>query len=351
MDFVNNLFFGYLPYIAVAVFFVGVIYHCIVSDKTIHATSTIFLKKDGLMKWGSPMFHFGIIIVFFGHLFGLFTPMFIVEWFMPLETKRILAIIIGLAAAAVALAGLLMLLVRRFSSTRVAKSEQLNTKFVSFGTRVFTCLCTIISCIFQLGYQSYIMYKCSDEFIVVFLFGFLFANTLFLLAMVIKHFSCTLSNVENQMVAVLMMVLAAVIYSALNCVTVIYLSSDYSQYCTVIIILFVLTLNLVMVYGLIFLLFFITFSMFAMVEAIVRLIICKLKKACNIMKIEYNGYYYKAEAITEKSCAICLGEYEAKEVVCITKCSKSHVFHEECIVEWSHKQSICPVCRLPLSFI
>lgn len=140
MDFVNNLFFGYLPYIAVAVFFVGVIYHCIVSDKTIHATSTIFLKKDGLMKWGSPMFHFGIIIVFFGHLFGLFTPMFIVEWFMPLETKRILAIIIGLTAAAVALAGLLMLLVRRFSSTRVAKTSSFQDYFIVILILVQICL-------------------------------------------------------------------------------------------------------------------------------------------------------------------------------------------------------------------
>ncbi len=140
MDFVNNLFFGYLPYIAVAAFLVGVIYHCIVSDKTIHATSTIFLQKDNLIKWGSPMFHFGIIAVFFGHLFGLFTPMFVVEWIMPLETKRMLAIIIGLTAAAIALAGLLMLLIRRFTSTRVAKTSSFQDYFIVILILVQICL-------------------------------------------------------------------------------------------------------------------------------------------------------------------------------------------------------------------
>ena len=229
--------------------------------------------------------------------------------------------------------------------------EQLNAKFSLFGTRVFTCLCTIISCVCQLGYQSYIMYKCSDEFMVIFLFVFLAIATLLLLAMVSKHFSSVLSNVENKISTIFIMMLSAIVYCALNFVTVTYLSSDHPKYCINIIVFFVLTLNLVLVYGLISLIFSIGFLIFAMIEAIVRLIICKLKKACKIMKIEYNGYYYKAETITEKLCSICLGEYEAKEVVCITKCSKPHIFHEECIVEWSHKQSICPVCRSPLSFI
>lgn len=140
MDYVNSLFFGYLPYIAVTAFFIGVIYHCIVSDKTIHATSTIFLQKDFFMRFGSPMFHFGIILVFFGHIFGLFTPPFMVEWIMPLELKRMLAIIIGLSAGFIALLGLLMLCFRRFVSVRVRRTSSFQDWFIVFLIIVQICL-------------------------------------------------------------------------------------------------------------------------------------------------------------------------------------------------------------------
>ncbi|XP_051144198.1 RING-H2 finger protein ATL67-like [Andrographis paniculata] len=44
-------------------------------------------------------------------------------------------------------------------------------------------------------------------------------------------------------------------------------------------------------------------------------------------------------------CAICLSEYEEKEVVRIMpKCG--HSFHLSCIDTWLRKQSTCPVCRL-----
>ena len=123
MEYVNSLFLGYLPYIAVTAFFIGVIYHCFVSCKTVRATSTMFLDKDWLIKLGSPMFHFGIILVFFGHVFGLFTPPFIIEWFMPLEVKRMLVIAIGLCAGFFAFIGWSMIAIRKFVSNRVHKTR------------------------------------------------------------------------------------------------------------------------------------------------------------------------------------------------------------------------------------
>lgn len=132
MDYINSLFLGYLPYIAVTAFFIGVLYHCFVSGKNIRATSTIFLEKDWLIKWGSPLFHYGIILVFFGHVFGLFTPPFIIEWFMPLETKRMLAISIGLFAGFFAFIGLSMLCIRKFVSNRIHKTSSFQDYFIVF---------------------------------------------------------------------------------------------------------------------------------------------------------------------------------------------------------------------------
>ena len=46
MDYVNGLFLGYLPYIALTAFLIGVLYHFFVSNKTIHATSTQLDRKS-----------------------------------------------------------------------------------------------------------------------------------------------------------------------------------------------------------------------------------------------------------------------------------------------------------------
>ncbi|KAL7125837.1 hypothetical protein ABFS83_14G142900 [Erythranthe nasuta] len=49
----------------------------------------------------------------------------------------------------------------------------------------------------------------------------------------------------------------------------------------------------------------------------------------------------------DAQCAICLSEYQEKEVLRIMpKCG--HSFHLSCIDVWLRKQSTCPVCRLSL---
>ncbi|CAI9089159.1 OLC1v1023670C1 [Oldenlandia corymbosa var. corymbosa] len=47
-----------------------------------------------------------------------------------------------------------------------------------------------------------------------------------------------------------------------------------------------------------------------------------------------------------KRCAICLEDFEPKELVTVTPCN--HMFHEECIVPWVKNQGQCPVCRFAI---
>lgn len=49
----------------------------------------------------------------------------------------------------------------------------------------------------------------------------------------------------------------------------------------------------------------------------------------------------KQRDVTE--CAICLVDFEKTDMVSVTNCN--HVFHNECIQEWSHYKHDCPVCR------
>lgn len=48
----------------------------------------------------------------------------------------------------------------------------------------------------------------------------------------------------------------------------------------------------------------------------------------------------------EKNCAICLEDFEPRQMVTLTPCS--HMFHEECIVPWVINHGQCPVCRFAL---
>lgn len=48
----------------------------------------------------------------------------------------------------------------------------------------------------------------------------------------------------------------------------------------------------------------------------------------------------------DKRCAVCLDDFEPKEVVLLTPCS--HMFHEDCIVPWVKSHGKCPVCRFAI---
>ena len=47
-----------------------------------------------------------------------------------------------------------------------------------------------------------------------------------------------------------------------------------------------------------------------------------------------------------KNCAICLEEFEPRQMVMLTPCN--HMFHEECIVPWVKSHGQCPVCRFAI---
>ncbi|CAL5369177.1 unnamed protein product [Camellia sinensis] len=51
----------------------------------------------------------------------------------------------------------------------------------------------------------------------------------------------------------------------------------------------------------------------------------------------------KVEDEEGKRCAICLDDFEPKQLVTLTPCN--HMFHEECIVPWVKSYGQCPVCR------
>ncbi|MDL2059662.1 respiratory nitrate reductase subunit gamma [Mesosutterella sp. AGMB02718] len=115
-----TFFFAYYPYLAAGIFFCGLAWRLTHENRTVQALSTQFLSNDRSLRWGSNLFHFAVVGVFFGHIFGLLAPEPLYIWLISNETKRTLAVIMGGAAGLVAFIGIALLFVRRFTNERVA---------------------------------------------------------------------------------------------------------------------------------------------------------------------------------------------------------------------------------------
>ena len=115
--------FGIMPYIALTVLIVGSIARYERDPFTWKSSSSQLLRRKQLV-WGSILFHVGIITVFFGHLVGLFTPVWILDTFgVPYGLKQWMAVLIGGIAGIVALVGASMLLHRRLSDPRIRQTS------------------------------------------------------------------------------------------------------------------------------------------------------------------------------------------------------------------------------------
>jgi nitrate reductase gamma subunit len=121
---VNQVLFGIYPYLALAVFLLGSLIRYDREPYTWKSDSSELLRR-GQLRWGSNLFHLGILGIFFGHLFGLLTPLAV--WHalgVTAPQKQMLAIVAGGIAGAACLVGLLLLLHRRLTVARVRATSR-----------------------------------------------------------------------------------------------------------------------------------------------------------------------------------------------------------------------------------
>ncbi|MGF1627882.1 MAG: respiratory nitrate reductase subunit gamma [Kiloniellaceae bacterium] len=117
--FLNTLVFGIYPYIALAVLALGSIIRYDREPYTWRSGSSQLLRRRQLVM-GSVLFHVGVIIVFFGHLVGLLTPIELFDMVgISHGFKQILAIVVGGVAGVFALIGATLLAHRRLFDPRI----------------------------------------------------------------------------------------------------------------------------------------------------------------------------------------------------------------------------------------
>jgi len=130
MDYLNELVFGYYPYLALSVFLLGSLVRFERDQFTWRSGSSQMLRTKN-MRLASNLFHIGILLLFFGHLFGLLTP----EWAykaigISTPAKQLIAIIAGGIFGLMTFVGLSMLLFRRLFDARIRATSSGSDHFI-----------------------------------------------------------------------------------------------------------------------------------------------------------------------------------------------------------------------------
>lgn len=124
MSYFNTLAFGIYPYVAMIILFIGSWIRYDREQYTWKASSSQLLEKKKL-RTGSILFHVGVLGIFFGHFFGLLTPVEV--WHVLGVTapmKQIVAIVAGGLFGLICFVGLTILIHRRLFNARIRATSK-----------------------------------------------------------------------------------------------------------------------------------------------------------------------------------------------------------------------------------
>lgn len=148
--------YGILPYIVGAIFIVGHLWRY-KYDKFGWTTRSSEVYEKKLLQIGSPLFHFGILMVLGGHVVGLLIPR---TWLNAIgideHAYHLGAIVLGSIAAVMTLAGLAILIYRRRTNRSVflATTPMDKLMFLVLGlTLLLGTAATVLVQIFGGGYE------------------------------------------------------------------------------------------------------------------------------------------------------------------------------------------------------
>ena len=117
-SYLHTFLFGSYPYICMVVFLAGSLARFDRDQYTWKSDSSQMLRT-GTLRWGSNLFHIGILFLFFGHFAGLLTPHWVYASFITPADKQMVAIVAGGVAGLLCFIGLTLLIHRRLFDPRI----------------------------------------------------------------------------------------------------------------------------------------------------------------------------------------------------------------------------------------
>ena len=119
----NSFFFSTYPYICLSVFLLGSLIRFDRDQYTWKSDSSQLLRS-GSLRWGSNLFHVGILFLFFGHGFGMLTPHAVYEPFIGAGAKQLVAMVSGGLFGLLGFIGVSILLHRRLTDPRIRATSK-----------------------------------------------------------------------------------------------------------------------------------------------------------------------------------------------------------------------------------
>lgn len=123
MSSLDNFLFGIYPYICLTVFLLGSLLRFERDQYTWKSDSSQLLRR-GQLRWGSNLFHVGVLFLFFGHSFGMLTPHFLYEHFISAGDKQLVAMASGGLFGVLGFIGVTLLLHRRLFDDRIRANSK-----------------------------------------------------------------------------------------------------------------------------------------------------------------------------------------------------------------------------------
>lgn len=111
------LLFGVGPYVAVTLLLSVSLWRFFFTSYKFSSLSSEFLESKELF-WGSVPWHYGIMVLFFGHLIGFLFPSHVLLW-NSVPARLLILEVTGLTFAILALVGLVFLIKRRLTHPRI----------------------------------------------------------------------------------------------------------------------------------------------------------------------------------------------------------------------------------------
>ncbi len=123
MNPLDNFLFGIYPYICLTVFLLGSLIR-FDRDQYSWKSDSSQLLRAGQLRWGSNLFHVGVLFLFFGHTFGMLTPHFMYEHFISAGDKQVVAMVSGGLFGVLGFIGVSLLLHRRLLDERIRANSK-----------------------------------------------------------------------------------------------------------------------------------------------------------------------------------------------------------------------------------
>lgn len=138
------------PYLALAIMIIGSIYRFTYSQMSWVAPSTEIFEKKWL-RIGSPLFHFGILFAFVGHVMGMVIPIEFYLWLgISDHMYHDFAIFGGGLAGLMVVAGVVILLIRKMTVDRV----RVHATFADFFTVISLLIVSFLGVYITLVYNT-----------------------------------------------------------------------------------------------------------------------------------------------------------------------------------------------------